>query len=258
MTDPISPLVTEDAEAIVAELLDDLRGRKFLSYLFSPEPETCGAYGYINTPFDKELQGEISRTWAGIIGQGLARHRQRTTDADQRVEGEALSEAVIPWTNFHGDLPDYDHPLCCVYESGIQYAVELLAKTLNVDDYEVCDGTEEFDGDLGGTMFNIVLAAMPKDADGDPIYPQELRAALSRTAGEREALEKLRELSEKAHPRVGASVKVLAELLRLGAERQQPRWSGWQDHDWEADAAFIVAAVNHVRDILSRQPAGDE
>lgn len=79
-----------------------------------------------------------------------------------------------PWADFHGDLPDYDHPLRPVYESGIQYAVNLLAKVLEVTDYEPCDGTEEFDGDLGGTMGNIVLAAMPKDEHGDPIWPKDL------------------------------------------------------------------------------------
>ena len=86
---------------------------------------------------------------------------------------------VEPWADHHGDLPDYDHPLRCVFESGIEYAVRLLAKTLDVEDYPVCDGTEEFDGDLGGTLLNIVLEAMPKDEDGDPIYPSELRERLT-------------------------------------------------------------------------------
>jgi hypothetical protein len=83
-------------------------------------------------------------------------------------------ELLQPWANYHGDLPDFDHPLRPVYESGIQYAVELLATVLKVTNYEVCDGTEEFDGDLGGTLLNIVLAAMPKDEHGDPIDPREM------------------------------------------------------------------------------------
>lgn len=95
---------------------------------------------------------------------------------------ESISGAVEPFKNFHGDLPDYDHPLRCVYESGIQYAVELLAKQLGVEHYDICDGTEEFDGDLGGTLMNIVLAAMPKDQDGDPIYPFELAELLAERA----------------------------------------------------------------------------
>lgn len=102
----------------------------------------------------------------------------RAITAALQGQEQALKQACEPWSNYHGDLPDYDHPLRCVYESGIQYAVNLLAKYLDVEHYEVCDGTEEFDGDLGGTLLNIVLAAMPKNADGDPIYPQELRAAL--------------------------------------------------------------------------------
>ncbi len=92
---------------------------------------------------------------------------------------DTVSKATEPWADFHGPLPDYDHPLRCVYESGIQYAVDLLAKVLSVTDYEICDGTEEFDGDLGGTMFNIVLAAMPTDADGDAMHPKDVRAVLA-------------------------------------------------------------------------------
>lgn len=97
---------------------------------------------------------------------------------------ERLNKAAEPWADYHGDLPDYDHPFRCVFESGIQYAVELLAKSLNVDDYEICEGTEEFDGDLSGTLFNIVLAAMPKDEDGDPYYPRELADQVERLTGE--------------------------------------------------------------------------
>jgi hypothetical protein len=95
---------------------------------------------------------------------------------------DGLKVELSPWQDFHGDLPDYDHPVRCVFESGIQYAVELLAKELKVDDWQPCDGTEEFDGDLGGTLMNIVLAAMPKDEHGDPMWPQDVRAALTRTA----------------------------------------------------------------------------
>lgn len=134
-----------------------------------------------------------------------------------REELERLHEAAKPWANFHGDLPDYDHPLRCVYESGIQYAVELLATILKVDDYEVCDGTEEFDGDLGGTLFNIVLAAMPKDDHGDPIHPSELRATL---AAENAAL------TEK--------VERLEEALRLGQDHVCMAYCHFDDITLEA------------------------
>lgn len=93
--------------------------------------------------------------------------------------GISVAELVAPWADHHGDLPDYDHPVACVFDSGVQYAVELLAKVLKVEDWEVCDGTEEYDGDLGGTLFNIVLAAMPKDQHGDALHPSEVREALA-------------------------------------------------------------------------------
>jgi hypothetical protein len=100
------------------------------------------------------------------------------------AELEELEGALAPFANHHGDLPDYDHPLRPVYESGIQYAVELLAKTLGVEDWEICDGTEEFDGDLGGTLLNIVIKTWPTDKHGDwlDLRDPETRAALSNAA----------------------------------------------------------------------------
>lgn len=111
------------------------------------------------------------------IKAALANHASEAKGA-----GEAIAKAARPWADFHGPLPDYDHPLRCVYESGVQYAVELLAKELDVTDYNICDGTEEFDGDLGGTLFNIVLAALPKDQHGDPLYPNEVLPAIEAAA----------------------------------------------------------------------------
>lgn len=98
----------------------------------------------------------------------LARHRDTSTTA-----------LIEPWKNFDGPLPDYDHVLRPVYESGIQYAVELMAKYLGVEVYDICDGTEEFDGDLGGTMLNIIREVMPADAGGDKMYPSEVRDAFA-------------------------------------------------------------------------------
>ena len=111
--------------------------------------------------------------------------------ADALAERDA--EIAEPWKSFHGDLPDYDHPLRCVYESGIQYAVNLLAKELGVDDWEACDGTEEFDGDLGGTMMNIVCATLPEDQNGDRMWPSQVAATIAERDAEiarlREGLE---------------------------------------------------------------------
>ena len=106
---------------------------------------------------------------------------------------DELTALIEPFANYHGDLPDYDHPLRPCYESGIQYAVNLLAKELGVDDWTPCDGTEEFDGDLGGTLMNIVLAAMPKNKDGDAMWPQEVRTVLTALAERQAPSAKLRE-----------------------------------------------------------------
>jgi hypothetical protein len=106
-------------------------------------------------------------------------------EAAREPEAGKLREALEPFADYHGDLPDYDHALRPVYESGIQYAVELLAKILGVEDYDICDGTEEFDGDLGGTLLNIVIKTWPTDEHGDwvDLRDSETRTALSRNQG---------------------------------------------------------------------------
>ena len=141
------------------------------------------AYFYELNGVGKELlldcNGEYARK---LLEAGYTETPLFTRAAPPAMDREAVGKLVEPWADYHGDLPEYDHPLRPVFESGIQYAVELLAKELGVTDWAPCDGTEEFDGDLGGTLVNIVLAAMPKDKDGDPIHPRDLLSTLSADA----------------------------------------------------------------------------
>ena len=155
------------------------------------------------------------------------------------TDHDRLTNAAKPWADFSGALPDYDHPLRCVYESGIQYAVNLLANVLKVDDYDVCDGSEEFDGDLGGTMFNIVLAAMPKDQHGDPMHPSEVRDAYSALALDGDMVRKLREIIRLF---IGAAYPVAPEI--------NPRGHNWS----EAYLDQALAAALALRDEKGDQP----
>lgn len=94
-------------------------------------------------------------------------------------QGEAGELAACqPWADYHGNVPDWDSPLHAVFVSGMTYAERALAKVLCVESYSPCEGTECFDGDFEGTLFNIVLEAMPRDADGDPLTPREVHDAL--------------------------------------------------------------------------------
>ena len=119
----------------------------------------------------------------GVSTKGLG-HGRSLGKADQILAlSTPIGEPAVdltPWKNHSGPLPAYDSPISCVFDSGVQHAVELLAKELSVDDWQVCDGTEEYDGDLGGTMMNIVTAAMPEDEHGDPIWPSELPPRITR------------------------------------------------------------------------------
>jgi hypothetical protein len=64
--------MTQDTEALKAgEVVDalfaDLRDRKFLKYLFAEDPSNHGAYGYIERPFDLDVQQEIADAWRKIV-----------------------------------------------------------------------------------------------------------------------------------------------------------------------------------------------
>ena len=51
------------------------------------------------------------------------------------------------------------------FDRGVQHTVELLAKWLNVTDYEQGDGSEEHDTDLGNTLLNILAVKGLYDRD---------------------------------------------------------------------------------------------
>jgi len=186
------------------------------------------------------------------------------------VVGETLDEACKPWADYHGDLPDYDHPLRCVFESGVQYAVELLAKELGVEHWEICDGTEEFDGDLGGTLMNIVREAMPKDAHGEAMWPSEVRAALQSphpvvgedkltmtirlTDDEQAAIERLMEEHELSRPQI---FRCALRSYQADHERRKAgetvTWSGdaQRARDFAGPLATPATAQGDVREALS-------
>ena len=74
------------------------------------------------TQADKDLVARLSGLTRadGIAAaeQVVARHRLASVSS---ASAEAVTEAAKPWADYHGDLPDYDHPLRPVFESGIQY-----------------------------------------------------------------------------------------------------------------------------------------
>lgn len=51
------------------------------------------------------------------------------------------------------------------FNQGVQHVVELLAKTLGVEDWVAGDGTEDYDDDLQQTLLNILEAKQLYDAD---------------------------------------------------------------------------------------------
>lgn len=124
----------------------------------------------------REIVGEDMRNDARIDFETAI--RAMLAFASTNAGEVQLRESIKPWADYHGDLPDFDHPLRCVFESGVQFTVELLAKELGVENWDTCDGTEEFEGDLGGTLINIIHASGSADEHGDYVPPRELAAAL--------------------------------------------------------------------------------
>lgn len=65
--------LTFDIVAIKQEMLANLRDRRFIKYLFNPDPEHAGAYGRVDEPLDLDTQEEIVDTLAKIVLTGLSR-----------------------------------------------------------------------------------------------------------------------------------------------------------------------------------------
>jgi len=229
------------------------------------------------TQADKDLVARLSGLTRadGIAAaeQVVARHRLASVSS---ASAEAVTEAAKPWADYHGDLPDYDHPLRPVFESGIQYTVELLAKQLDVAEWVPCDGTEEFDGDLGGTLMNIVLEAMPKDEHGDAIWPRDLpgnaaspepvpatnqageveREAIAISADDREDARKyIAGRCDAAEERGDRAITVNIPALRLALSEPAPA----TDRAGEAEGRFwlIVHKPGNVPDRKGSWPIAD-
>jgi|SRR5882672_802711 len=43
-------------------------------------------------------------------------------------------------------------------DEGADFAINYLAKLLDAENWTVCDGTEEWEGDVEGTIFNVLIA----------------------------------------------------------------------------------------------------
>ncbi|MGJ3630056.1 hypothetical protein AB5I41_31710 [Sphingomonas sp. MMS24-JH45] len=134
----------------------------------------------MTTPQAQEAAAIVAVEATGYLAGDEAREVTRAVLATTpQVDVERLREALEPYEHHHGPLPDFDSPVAGVFNAGVQYAVELLAKELGVKDWTPCDGTEEYDGDLGGTLMNIVREAMPLDQHGERMWPRDVCAALA-------------------------------------------------------------------------------
>lgn len=54
-------------ERAALAVLNDLRDRKLLKYLFADDPENHGAYGYLESPIDADTQAEIAAALVAAV-----------------------------------------------------------------------------------------------------------------------------------------------------------------------------------------------
>lgn len=71
----------------------------------------------------------------------------------------AVREACKPWKYGVGDPPDYGSPMMGPYSAGVTYAIQMLADLTGAKDYVGADGSESFEGDVRGTIMNVLKAA---------------------------------------------------------------------------------------------------
>ena len=70
--------------------------------------------------------------------------------------------------------PEWDSELYEIFDNGISYAIKSLAYLLDVKHYTPCDGSETLEGDVSGTLANILIAAGYRTEDGDLAKPHEI------------------------------------------------------------------------------------
>lgn len=174
--------------------------------------------------------------------------------SDERTAGAILTEACKPWEHYSGEPPDDGSPLSGVFVAGMVYTERLLAKLLDVTHYEGGDGSEDFDTDATQTLRNILTGARLWDAD-------ENRPVASTLATPPGVPDDVRVLSEAAtagpfsvsgvRKRYDEASCIIVDAPSCGGLFAFATADGREALAALADAKFIVAAANHVRDLIA-------
>ena len=86
-------------EAAQAAILDDLRDRKMLKYLFAENPETRGAYGYVDAPIDTATQNEIAESLTRAVLRAMR-------EPSEAMKDKGSVELCRTWTDPWDSLSD--------------------------------------------------------------------------------------------------------------------------------------------------------
>lgn len=134
---------------------------------------------------------------------------------------DRLKEACKPWEDGIGDPPEWDSPLGCVFDAGVTYAIKKLAEVLGAKEWELCDGSESYDGDICATIASVMEGAGLVNADGD-ILTRERLSALSGDGMARPSTDDLDAMKAEVMRQVGVSettaeIYATAFLRAIGA-----------------------------------------
>lgn len=96
------------------------------------------------------------------------------------IQGANIQRAYNEWSKAGNpcELPTNAH-LERVFQSGIEYALNLLSGKMGVSEYQWGDGSESVDGDVEITIDNIFREAGLADENGDVYTPLELAQKLA-------------------------------------------------------------------------------
>lgn len=67
-------------------------------------------------------------------------------------------------------------------DEGADFVLRTLAKALGVDDWEQADGSEEWEGDVAGTLYNILAAGRVYDPEDGRVARLDMLEVLRRVA----------------------------------------------------------------------------
>ena len=166
----------------------------------APEPcPFCGSGNCSNTEYQKP--GSLSR-WHSVECGGCGSLGPETEGCSLGYYGaetiaKVANEAIAAWnrratlSRSDDGAGEAEQAECAGMDKAATFCIETLAKALDVDDWQIADGSEEWHGDVAGTIYNVLKAGRVYDEEDGRVARLEVAHPPAAVAGEGEKLAEL-------------------------------------------------------------------